>query len=65
VRSFWRVHQNEVSAGCVDGVSRTWQYGLNYYAGHLVPECAAANAALHPRITTRDRQLTIEDSNVH
>jgi hypothetical protein len=64
VRSFWRVHQDEVSAGCVDGVSRTLQYGLNYYAGHLVPECAVTDAALD-HITTRHRQLTIEDSNVH
>ena len=65
VRKFWRAHASEVSAGCVDGVSRTWQYGLNYYGGHVVPECAAATAAVRSRITTRDRQLTIEDSNVH
>jgi 4-amino-4-deoxy-L-arabinose transferase-like glycosyltransferase len=63
VRSFWRDHQSEVSQGCVDSVSRTWQYGLNYYAGHQVPECAAGDA-LRPRITTRDRQLAIEDASV-
>ena len=34
-----------VSGGCVDGVSRTWQYGLNYYAGHEVPAC---NAGMRP-----------------
>ncbi|HTM13364.1 MAG TPA: glycosyltransferase family 39 protein [Bryobacteraceae bacterium] len=68
VRSFWRTHQSEVSDGCVDGVSRTWQYGLNYYAGHEIPECAgvdAADAARRPRITTRDRQLAMEDASVH
>jgi hypothetical protein len=63
VRSFWRDHQSEVSAGCVDGVSRTWQYGLNYYAGHEVPECAAADDR-RPHITTRDRQLAMEDASV-
>jgi len=49
-------------------VSRTWQYGLNYYAGHEIPECAgvdAADAARRPRITTRDRQLAMEDASVH
>ena len=63
VRSFWRAHQGEVSGGCVDGVSRTWQYGLNYYAGHKVPECNAEGAR-SPRITTRDRQLAMEDESV-
>jgi 4-amino-4-deoxy-L-arabinose transferase-like glycosyltransferase len=63
VRSFWRDHQREVAAGCVDGVSRTWQYGLNYYARHEVPECSGA-AAERPRITTRDRQLAMEDASV-
>jgi 4-amino-4-deoxy-L-arabinose transferase-like glycosyltransferase len=63
VRSFWRAHQSEVAAGCVDGVSRTWQYGLNYYAGHQVPECDTGTQRL--RIITRDRQLAIEDKSVH
>jgi 4-amino-4-deoxy-L-arabinose transferase-like glycosyltransferase len=63
VRSFWREHPIEVSAGCVDGVGRTWQYGLNYYAGHEVPECAAADSQ-RPHITTRDRQLAVDDTSV-
>ena len=63
VRRFWLDHRSEVSQGCVEGVSRTWQYGLNYYAGHQVPECAADDA-LRPRITTRDRQLAIADAGV-
>ena len=64
VRSFWREHQSEVSVACIDGVSRTWQYGLNYYAGRPVPECTATDAATRPRITTRDRQLTMDDASV-
>jgi 4-amino-4-deoxy-L-arabinose transferase-like glycosyltransferase len=63
VRSFWRSHSSEVSAACVDGVSRTWQYGLNYYAGHEVPQCEARDAR-RPRITTRDRQLAMEEASV-
>jgi len=63
VRSFWREHPIEVSAGCVDGVSRTWQYGLNYYAGHEIPECAAAGSP-GPHVTMRGRQLAIEDTSV-
>ncbi len=62
VRGFWRAHQSQVSAGCVDGVSRTWLYGLNYYAGHEVPACDADDDASRPRITTRDRQLEIKTS---
>ncbi len=62
VHGFWRDHQAEVSAGCVDGVSRTWQYGLNYYAGHLDSECAADDP--RPHITTRDRQLAMGDVSV-
>jgi 4-amino-4-deoxy-L-arabinose transferase-like glycosyltransferase len=62
VRSFWQTHQSEVSAGCVDGVSRTWQYGLNYYADHQVPECAAN--VPRPHIITRNRQLAIDDESV-
>ena len=63
VRSFWRGHSIEVSAACVEGVSRTWQYGLNYYAGHEVPQCGAGDAQ-RPRITTRDRQLAMEEASV-
>ena len=59
VRSFWRGHQTEVSGGCVEGVSRTWQYGLNYYAGHRVPDCADVARRFH--ITTQERRLTVEN----
>jgi len=62
VRSFWRAHQKEVSAGCVDGVSRAWQYGLNYYAGHEIPACTAADGSTRPRIATRDRRLEMRTS---
>jgi 4-amino-4-deoxy-L-arabinose transferase-like glycosyltransferase len=40
VRGFWRAHQDEVAGACLDAsVSRTWKYGLEYYAGHEMPEC--------------------------
>ena len=57
VRSFWRSHREAVSEGCVDNVSRTWLYGLNYYAGHEVPQCGSVQG---PRIAVRDRQLVID-----
>lgn len=63
VRSFWRAYQTEVATGCVDGVSRTWQYGLNYYAGRQVPECNTGDTG-RPRIITRDSRLMIEDRYV-
>jgi len=58
VRAFWRSNQAAVSNACVDNVSRTLQYGLNYYATHELPLCAAD--ARSPRITTQDRRLTVQ-----
>ena len=58
VRNFWRSHQTPVSTACVDNVNRTLQYGLNYYAAHELPPCAAA--APSPRITTHDHRLILE-----
>jgi 4-amino-4-deoxy-L-arabinose transferase-like glycosyltransferase len=45
VRAFWMVHQ--ASNVCVDSasVSRTAQYGLNYYASRELPDCAPAPGA--------------------
>jgi len=57
VRAFWRSNQSAVSTACVDNVSRTLQYGLNYYATHELPPCAADAGS--PRITTQDRRLTL------
>lgn len=40
VRAFWREHPAEVDRGCLDSsVSRTWKYGLEYYARHELPAC--------------------------
>jgi len=42
VRAFWRGHRAEIAGACIaPGVRREWVYGLNYYAGHPLPECAA------------------------
>jgi hypothetical protein len=56
VREFWRAHP-EAASGCLDGVRREWEYGLNYYAGHPLPPCDGSNAV---RIVERDRALSIE-----
>ncbi len=58
VRSFWRSHRDVVPGACVDNVSRTWRYGLNYYTGHEMQSCGAAQAG--PRIVVRDHQLAVE-----
>jgi 4-amino-4-deoxy-L-arabinose transferase-like glycosyltransferase len=46
VRAFWRAHQADAAKICIDSasVSRPAQYGLNYYAGHELPDCAHAPA---------------------
>ncbi|HSR09159.1 MAG TPA: glycosyltransferase family 39 protein [Bryobacteraceae bacterium] len=58
VRSFWRSNQDAVSTACVDHVTRTLQYGLDYYAAHELPPCAATTRS--PRITTQDHRLIME-----
>ncbi|MGI8743552.1 MAG: glycosyltransferase family 39 protein [Bryobacteraceae bacterium] len=35
-RPYWRTHQH---IQCIDSGTRSWRYGLNYYAGREVPDC--------------------------
>ncbi len=58
VRHFWRSQGDGVADACLENISRTWQYGLNYYAGREVPNCTSATQT--PRITMRNRQLSLE-----
>jgi len=37
-RGYWREHQRE-GVPCTDNASRSWRYGLDYYAGKVVPNC--------------------------
>ncbi len=62
VRGFWSRNRAAVDAGCYDNVNRAWQYGLNYYARHALPDCGA-NAA-GPRIGVRDRRLFVADAGI-
>ncbi len=57
VRFFWRTHQPEGADACVQGVRRDWEYGLNYYASHVLPDCAAGKRTV---ITTSDGRLALE-----
>ncbi len=60
VRGFWREHRDEVEGACVDaGVSRTWKYGLEYYAGRELRECASPQLP-GARIVVRDGALAAE-----
>jgi 4-amino-4-deoxy-L-arabinose transferase len=51
VRAFWSARHGEAAGVCVDSisVSRAALYGLNYYAGRGLPDCASAPEAA-PRI---------------
>jgi 4-amino-4-deoxy-L-arabinose transferase-like glycosyltransferase len=64
VRSFWRSNQDAVSTACVENVSRTWQYGLNYYAAHELPTCSTLPPD-RPSITTHNRKLILESSKIN
>lgn len=56
VRGFWRAHGAEAGGACLEGVGRTWEYGLNYYAGHPFPACSAGEL---PKIEVKDSRLTL------
>ncbi len=40
-RPFWEAHVAAASNGtlCVEDRTRTWRYGLNYYAKRVIPDC--------------------------
>ena len=56
VRGFWRVHHGEAAAACIDGVGRTWEYGLNYYAERPFHACESGET---PRISVVNGRLTL------
>lgn len=56
VRGFWRTHKAEAAGACLDGVNRTWEYGLNYYAKRPFHPCSAGET---PRLTVVDGRLTV------
>ncbi|MGA3189111.1 MAG: glycosyltransferase family 39 protein [Bryobacteraceae bacterium] len=57
VRGFWRTHSADTAGACLDGVGRTWEYGLNYYAERPFSACAPDQA---PRISVVQGRLTVE-----
>ncbi len=60
VRSFWRDHQDAISQACVASyVRRSAVYGLNYYAGHPLPECK--DDAQRPRVIPNGDELAVEE----
>jgi len=55
VREFWRTNAAHIENPCVQNVRRDWLYGLNYYAGHPLPECTGTA----PRIVVREGRLQL------
>lgn len=57
VRGFWRANRDQIAHACFEpDVRREWQYGLNYYAGHALPDCRSGQA---PEIAAEHGQLII------
>ena len=65
VRRFYRDHRDAFPGACLDHVNRTWEYGLNNYAGHPLPQCAANETPdetpARPRVTVVDRRLVLSE----
>jgi len=57
VRAFWRANTPRIETACLEGVSRTWEYGLDYYAGHPLPVCASASRQTH--ISAKNSRLIL------
>jgi 4-amino-4-deoxy-L-arabinose transferase-like glycosyltransferase len=56
VRGFWRTHGSEANGACLEGVGRTWEYGLNYYADKPFHACLGGETK---KIVVVDGRLTI------
>ncbi|HTB10460.1 MAG TPA: glycosyltransferase family 39 protein [Bryobacteraceae bacterium] len=56
VRGFWRAHGPEARLACLEGVGRSWEYGLNYYAGHPFHACSGGET---PKIVVIDGRLAV------
>jgi 4-amino-4-deoxy-L-arabinose transferase-like glycosyltransferase len=56
VRGFWKTHRPEAASACLDGVGRSWEYGLNYYARRPFHACSAGET---PKIVVMDGRLTV------
>jgi hypothetical protein len=58
VRGFWREHGIEIDQACVARVRRQWIYGLNYYAGHPLSDCAPGD--MRSRVVEQAGSLMIQ-----
>ena len=56
VRAFWRLQQPR--GACLDGVRRSWEYGLNYYAGQPYPICSPSSTQ-QPRLSEQEKRLKV------
>lgn len=61
VRAFWRANHPAPNVCLDESVRREWEYGLNYYAGHLFRQCTEDEPDTFPRITVRDGHLTLTE----
>ena len=56
VRAFWRENQSRLDGVCMSDLARASEYGLNYYTGHKLQDCAVANA---PRVSGKGGRLQL------
>jgi 4-amino-4-deoxy-L-arabinose transferase-like glycosyltransferase len=59
-RAFFETAPARISGACLDHVSRTLEYGLNYYAGHALPACRPDEPANRTRATMQDGKLVLK-----
>jgi 4-amino-4-deoxy-L-arabinose transferase-like glycosyltransferase len=59
-RGLWRTIKGHSGELCDGGTNRDWIYGLSFYQGSLIPECADRDLPYHIRSSGHDRPILSE-----
>jgi 4-amino-4-deoxy-L-arabinose transferase-like glycosyltransferase len=61
VRPFWIANRGRLDNACLGPMRRMWEYGLDYYAGRELPQCAGAGDR-RPQVRGTEGVLSLEVS---
>lgn len=60
-RVLWRQAAAQGGQVCLEGIDRSLEYGLDYYAGFALPDCSHSPAPIH--ISRTNRQVAVTEPN--